>query len=271
MAARPFIHAPEGGWRSALPDLIGCAFALLLAWALGWRTGDLIWSMWLASLVIGYSLILWKIFGPALLILRHRGELSDHVRNAPGKSAAGIGVMMIGAMFLLAFFTIHFGGFHWGHSIFVNSFYPISPVENGRDFSPTLADYWHVVKTYGWFLPLAFLAQRDLFEWPGDRSESMPDGTTRHAPSATEASDDHETRPGPRQRSGKPSNSPDMGAAYKGVIKLHLLIFFLFGADAFGLPEFLSYAVVYLVYFFPWRKIFGENNTTTSLTGRAGR
>jgi len=44
------------------------------------------------------------------------------------------------------------------------------------------------------------------------------------------------------------------------VVKLHLLIFFLFGADTLGLPEFLAFSVVYLVYFLDWGGIFGNRS-----------
>jgi len=235
-------------WQRLLPDLLGCLIALLLAWSMGWRTGDLIWSMWLASLVIGYSLIVWNLFSPLFPILRQGGEISAHFREAPGRTSAGLGALLFGKLFLLAFFTVHFGGFHWGHSIFVNSFYPISPLEPGGDFGPTPADYWHVVKTYGWFLPLAFLAQRGLFKSQTQREIEA------------QLSKTDSTRPEPRKHRSKNADSPDMGAAYKGVVKLHLLIFFLFGADTLGLPEFLAFSVVYLVYFLDWGGIFGNRS-----------
>ena len=36
---------------------------------------------------------------------------------------------------------------------------------------------------------------------------------------------------------------------------MHLLIFFFFGAHFLGLENFAVYAVVYAVYFFPWRLV----------------
>jgi len=244
-------------WQRVLPDMLGCAIALALAWALGWRTGDLIWSMWLASLVIGYSLIVWNLFSPVILIAGQRHAIAEHLETAPGKTAAGLGVLLFGKLFLLAFFTIHFGGFHWGHSIFVNSFYPIAP-GTASEFSPTPADYWMVLKAYGWFLPLAFLAQRALFKWPDAREASASDAARMRARDEGQALSTNQSLRA--QRRPKSANSQDMGAAYKGVVKLHLLIFFLFAADALNLPEFFSYSVVYVVFFFPWQDVL---NTRT--------
>jgi hypothetical protein len=45
----------------------------------------------------------------------------------------------------------------------------------------------------------------------------------------------------------------DPGGAYVNVIRMHLLIFFFAGASFAGLESFVVYAVVYAVYFFPWR------------------
>jgi hypothetical protein len=40
---------------------------------------------------------------------------------------------------------------------------------------------------------------------------------------------------------------------YQKVVRMHLLIFFFAFAHAVGLDNFAVYAVVYAVYFFPWR------------------
>ncbi len=44
-------------------------------------------------------------------------------------------------------------------------------------------------------------------------------------------------------------------APYKNVIRLHLLIFFFAFASFAKLESFWVYAVVYAVYFFPWRLV----------------
>lgn len=251
--------APGQRLRHALPDLIGCAFALVMAWTLGWRTGDLIWSMWLASLVIGYSLIIWRLFGPQSgLALGRDGRRIDDGDDTPSQAAPGNVAVGLGKLVLLAFFTVHFGGFHWGHSMFVNGLYPITS-DGGGTGSPDLAEYWVVIETYGWFLPLAFLAQRGLFRSPKNRDAAV----RQNATTDNKTTDAGSTQRGRSRR--KPGGS-DMGAAYLGVVKLHLLIFFLIGADALGLPEFLTFGVVYLVYFFPWSDVFGSRASAPART-----
>jgi len=54
-------------------------------------------------------------------------------------------------------------------------------------------------------------------------------------------------------RNAKSGLGGGMMAPYKNVIRLHLLIFFFAGAHFLKLDSFLVYAVVYAVYFFPWR------------------
>jgi hypothetical protein len=42
-------------------DLCGFAIGLWLAWALDWQTRDLVWGLWLSSLVIGYASIVYGL------------------------------------------------------------------------------------------------------------------------------------------------------------------------------------------------------------------
>src|SRR5436190_23506804 len=68
-------------WRSALPDLVAFLVGLAVAFALGWSTTDLIWSLWLSSLVVGYALIVWAVAQPALELLglgwRYRADVQQ--------------------------------------------------------------------------------------------------------------------------------------------------------------------------------------------------
>lgn len=60
-----------------------------MAWWCGWRTGDLVWSLWLSSLVIGIASLV----------------LGAKVSAVP-------------------FFTVHFGLFHFVHSVFLLALFP---------------------------------------------------------------------------------------------------------------------------------------------------
>ena len=59
-------------WSSALPDLLAFAVGLAVVWVRGWSTTDLIWPLWLSSLVVGYALIVWAVAQPALETARSR-------------------------------------------------------------------------------------------------------------------------------------------------------------------------------------------------------
>ena len=82
------------------------------------------------------------------------------------------------------------------------------------------------------FLPVAALAEREHFRRP----EAAGD-----AKAAFRALTD---------RKGGAMMTP-----YRNVVRLHLLIFFFAAAHVLKLESFLVYAVVYAVYFFPWRLV----------------
>ncbi|TVR99415.1 MAG: hypothetical protein EA418_00160 [Wenzhouxiangellaceae bacterium] len=143
---------------------------------------------------------------------------------------------------LILFFTIHFGGFHLLHSIFLNGLFPISPNSLTEWDIPEPAEYLDVLKRFIWFVPLAFIAERRLFRLP------PPPGPETNSP--TPADDAKAIELG----------SDDMMLAYKGVLRLHMLIFFFFFAAIIGLDHFLLYATVYAAYFFPWHQLRQSGN-----------
>lgn len=214
----------SAGWSDAWPDVLAFAGGLGLAWLFQWETRDLVWSLWLSSLLVGYAMILWTIFSP---VWRH------HREGSTGAAAAAFA----GGLFLVVFFTFHFGMFHFVHSAFLNSFFPVMDV---RSF-PGPALYTEVAARYWWFVPLALVAERQAF-----RAEPLPP-----APPATSVkAADIAAR---LQRNQSLSPGAGIMAPYKNVVRLHLLIFFFAGAHFARLDSFLVYAVVYAVYFFPWR------------------
>src|SRR5215208_2795612 len=112
-------------WLSAFPDALAFAVGMAVAWWAGWSAGDLIWSIWLSSLVVGYATIVWMIGQPAVAL----GVLAWQTRNDPNCSprtvATFYALIVVGASFMLAFFTVHFGGFHYVHSQILLSFFPV--------------------------------------------------------------------------------------------------------------------------------------------------
>lgn len=215
----------SSGWAEAWPDALGFAGGLALAWFFRWETRDLVWSLWLSSLLVGYAMIVWGIFGPA--VLRRREE-----------QAGGLLATWVGGLFLLAFFTVHFGMFHFVHSAFLNGFFPVTGEARGF---PGPALYGEVLADYWWFVPLALLAERKAFVL-----EPVPPAPP---PTSVKAADIAVRK----ERQARLAPTRGMMAPYKNVVRLHLLIFFFAGAHFARLDGFLVYAVVYAVYFFPWR------------------
>lgn len=223
--------APRSRWSDTWLDGLAFAFGLALAWWFRWNTTDLIWSLWLSSLVVGYALIVWLVTGPLRQlgagIARDQSGLADL-----GSKAAALALVGVGTLFALAFFTVHFGGFHFVHSIFLQWFFPVTGTR-----SAMLDDwrvYLEVLSRYWMFLPAAFLAERHRFKLSHRRPDTS---VTAEAIVARKA------------------KGSIMMLPYKGVIRMHLLIFFFVFAHFMRLDSFAVYAVVYAVYFFPWHLI----------------
>jgi hypothetical protein len=235
---------PKNRWADAWPDALAFAGGLALAWWAGWATSDLVWSLWLSSLVVGYAMIVWTIFGPVLRFGRQAAEAMAIKVNGKelALGAMGPAAVVFGSLFLLAFFTFHFGLFHFVHSVFLKTFLPIEGYD-ARSM-PGPGYYWEVVRRYWLFLPLAFLAERQAFRLslpadPGKRDTAVTAGASAERQAGK----------------AKPGGMNDMMAPYKNVVRMHLLIFFFAFAHFAKLESFLVYAVVYAAYFFPWRLV----------------
>jgi Family of unknown function (DUF6498) len=215
-------QANQGGrWSTVWLDILAFAAWLSLAWQLQWRTTDLVWSLWLSSLLVGYAMIFWGIFGPILgtWIAGRSGE-SPVVEGWAGFVAA-----LTAGMFMLMFFTIHFGGFHFVHSMFLNTLFPVSP---GVKF-PSPGAYWTIVRRYWLFVLCAAISERQAFRSP---TSDYRDG---------------------QNKSGQNVQGMRIFAPYINVLRMHLLIFFFVFARGVHLDNAWVYIVVFAVYYFPWR------------------
>jgi hypothetical protein len=193
-------------WADAWPDALAFVAGLALAWFGDWETRDLVWSLWLSSLVVGYAMIGWMIFGAV---------------GVSGKTLAG-------GVFMLAFFTVHFGGFHFVHSMFLNGFFPV--MDGVKE--PGLSMYAEVFRRYWMFIVVTAIAERAAF----------------------------------RRFSGADSQpTANLMAPYKNVIRLHVLIFFFAFVSFAKIDNFFVYAVVYAVYFFPWRLLRKQSAEVASV------
>src|SRR6476660_9206462 len=154
--------------RSAWPDAAAFATVLFVAWWTRASATDLVWSLWLSSLVVGYSIILWAIVRPmavgALLAWRNRALVEEVLAHAdPGKALLLATLGLVGVLFVLAFFTVHFVGFHYVHASFLESFFPVGADYSGSRPLHGAALFREVARRYWIFLPPAFLAERSAF------------------------------------------------------------------------------------------------------------
>ena len=218
-------------WTSAWPDALAFALGLGAAWIAGWTATDLVWSLWLSSLVVGYAIIVWTILRPGLDIARgawrERRLVTQAISQSRGPVVAGGAILLAVGLFMLAFFTVHFGGFHYVHSQFLAAFFPLDGSNAGRPGTANLSTYFEVLRRYWTFLPAAFLAERAAFVRQPVSLANMAVNKGRM--------------------------SGTMMAPYRNVMRMHGLIFFFAFAHFARIDTFAVFAVVYAVYFFPWR------------------
>jgi hypothetical protein len=230
-------------WVRSWPDAVAFAVGLAAAWYGHWSAGDLIWSLWLSSLVVGYATIVWMIVQPAAQFAELAWRERAMFRGNPRALAAFALILLIGVAFFLGFFTVHFGGFHYVHSQILISFFPID-TGAGRALGATTATYLEIARRYWPFLPSAFIAHRAAFlRKPFSLSS---------AKALSQAGADSS------KQFGQLFTEP-----YRNVMRMHLLIFFFFVAHFARLENFAVYTVVYAVYFFPWRLARRNSAVTT--------
>jgi hypothetical protein len=229
-------------WTSAWPDALAFALGLGVAKFAGWTTTDLVWSLWLSSLVVGFTMIVWGIVRPAVDIARaawqHRAFAARARSPFNATTVAAGAILLLGGLFALAFFTLHFGGFHYVHSQFLSTFFPLDGRAAGQAGMAGVDTYLEVVRRYWQFLPSAFLAERAAFMRQAPPFEEDLSVTVA-AIAARKAANAEKGRM--------------MFAPYRNVMRMHVLIFFFAFAHLAGVETFAVFTVVYAAYFFPWR------------------
>jgi hypothetical protein len=244
----------DARWSTAWPDAVAFAFGLGVARIAGWTTTDLVWSLWLSSLVVGYAMIVWTIVRPGVDIvrgaMRERELAAQAIRESKGAAVAVGSILVGGGLFALAFFTVHFGGFHYGHSQFLHGFFPLDGNAAGAGAMADGPDYAEVFRRYWTFLPAAFLAERAGF--------ARPPALTKADLSVTAAAIAARKAANARKGGG-------MLAPYRNVMRMHFLIFFFAFAHFTHLDNFFVYTVVYAAYFFPWRLLKKPDARETAL------
>ena len=240
---------------SYAPDGLAFCLGLALAWYTGWQTTDLIWSLWLSSLLIGFLTILLTIVGGLGLISRLDGSSSEMPRKG---TLLGVGVF--GSLFLLVFFSLHFCGFHAGHASFLSSFFPVPAVETVEFHElfmnpPGLLSVavTELIPVYGLFVIPMLIAERQnlikAFRLPEFKSRFENTPVMDEQSGALEANSIKAV-----QASRRPVGQLFTGP-YRNVVRMHLLIFAFAALQALELEPWVGFLMVYSVYFFPWRAL----------------
>lgn len=247
------IKHTETSWGlRVFPDVLAFGMGLGIAWFLKWETADLVWSLWLCSLTLGYLTLLSAIGAGGYIglnVILHKDFKKEHRLKV-----VLIGILV--GLFFLGFFSLHFGGFHAGHSVFLRQFFPIEGMPRdgfGQAFmNPPLLwalTFQYLMMPYGLFLIPAIIAERKHVFTPMIKAvKAVRTGT---APKELRFKK-MEGEPG---KAGSNPLGDAMGRPYINVVRMHLLIFFFAFCHFLKVDSFLVYAVVYSVYFFPWREI----------------
>ncbi|MEK9713628.1 MAG: hypothetical protein VW258_13775, partial [Thalassolituus sp.] len=235
------------------PDGVAFSLGIALAWYTGWQTTDLIWSLWLSSLLIGYLTITLTIIGGINFVAKVDLSSSDAPRR---EVVAGIGLFM--AIFLLVFFSVHFCAFHAGHASFLSSFFPVPAIEL-VDFHEVFMNpvgllsiaLTNLLPVYGIFMiPMLIAERRSFINAFGlsDLKSRVETGPVKHDQNdqneSVEASNVAFVNPN-RRSLGHLFADP-----YRNVIRMHLLIIAFAVLQSLELDSWVGFMMVYSVYFF---------------------
>ena len=245
--------------RATAFDIVAFFLGLGLAYSLHWETRDLIWSLWLSSLVIGSVTILATIAAGAYIAWHviHHPDFPARYRTA--SLAAGTVI----TLFFIGFFALHFGAFHAGHAAFLSDFFPLENLPDNvfmnAFMNPLLLGkiaVTYLFPLYGLFLlPMLISERKAVFGMLNQAIHFVKTGI--HNDDWIEKIQEKALKQKDKKDLGKVFYQP-----YVNVIRMHLLIIFFAFAYSFGFQGFWLYALVYAVYFFPWKTI--EERWTTS-------
>ncbi|HMP97665.1 MAG TPA: DUF6498-containing protein [Kiritimatiellia bacterium] len=235
--------AGTGHAASFWPDILAFFIGLGSAWWFSWNTDDLVWSLWLSSLVTGY-LTVFVVMGAGGYFLYVMVTHPDFERH---KRASFIAGAILVACVFLAFFSFHFGLFHLVHASLLAHFFPLNDDVQAAlprvTISPKalVALAWNLLPLYGFFLIASILSdRRRLFL---DACTFI--GNVRQAVSEpVEVEEAH--------IEDVPLFKDALIGPYRNVIRMHLLIFVFAVVHYVNSHSFWIFTLVYAVYFFPW-------------------
>jgi hypothetical protein len=221
-------NRPGQGWL----DMLAFFGGLAMAWFWKWDATDLIWSLWLSSLMICWANIIWYFFSH--LAVCHLESPYD-----PKTAKVLVGVFLV----LTTMFICVFGGIHLSVARYLKVHFPVGPAGPLVDsvYDPRLfaAVIWH----YWYFVPLTLIAERQAFQsglWSRILSAKKAGYPAQGAPEAPMDWGDEIIEP------------------FKSGFRIILMMGYVVAIDSTKLGSFPVYATVYVLYFFPWRLFRGK-------------
>ncbi len=205
-------------------DFAAFAGTVALASLQRWQAKDLVWSLWISSLILGYAFIVTSAFS-----VFFRPSTPDTAASAARRALFAAfpvppALVFLGkclsVVFLLVFFTIHFGMFHFVHGLFLNMFFPLAARGPLGGTPAGVSGYflWSIGLTARAYWP--FIAMSALSRL-GDFGNAL-----------------------------KAPGGPNMSMPYANVVRMHIMIFVFAGLYGAGLAGYAVYPVLVL-YFFP--------------------
>ncbi len=210
--------------KEAAIDFAAFAGTVVVATLQRWQAKDLVWSLWISSLVLGYSFIVVS----ALSIFSRPVEPGGKSPGGPGALLAALSLppavvylgRCISFALLLAFFTIHFGMFHFIHGLFLSMFFPLA------DYGAYGGADEFVSRYFGWTV-----GETTRAYWPFIAMSAL-------------------SRLGDFKNAFRAPGGPNMSMPYANVVRMHIMIFVFAGLSGAGLSAHAVYPVLVL-YFFP--------------------
>ncbi len=242
-------------------DVLAFLVGIGLAWAFRWETTDLLWSLWLSSLLTGYLTLLGTlapfVFIGFLALIDPQGTGSQKVKYV---------FFVLAALFLfVAFFSFHFSLFHAGHASFLALLFPLEiDIEVPFSFWPLaiLRFAWELVPLYSYFVIAVVLSQRDrLILMPLQNVRAIWRAYREHDRESEQELD----------VKGIVNDDHALSRPYRNIVRMQLLIFFLALIHFLKLDSFIVFAIVYAVYFFPWSIFSNGTKPTQRASPHAGQ
>lgn len=223
--------------KSYFTELFLFSFSLAAAYFIGWSNTDLIWSLWITSLVVGYVTIFRTTVAPLTLLAKliRSPEDGKKFRELPATTKLKIAIFVLFfipiSLFYVVFLSFHFFFFHFFIAYWLQGLMPHSGITdilddaNGGQFYV----YFQIIKTLllsYWIIVIEKLIFDYRTNWKSGSNKATPVQQNFFSFEGL-------TRP------------------YVQVMRILALMLLLFWLHETGINQYLIYAVIFSLFFFP--------------------